>query len=320
MSITSRLVLAAGALAVGACVTSPTWGDEPTRRDPIDFAGTASVAGAPLRIQAWNHATSAFETVRNFTGGSTRLATSPDLYGWSQVGITLPDRYWVPAGATCRTGGMANIRVQQRNSDGSYFDLVTFDAAGEECLWDRIADGEHPAAAGNACRREDETIVLFAPPQCVPATAADSTPALVTIRLSNGTQVWQTTSAPGASDVNASILSRTQPLTATAMVRDRDGAVTRVDLVGDTVVTCRFTDGTFITLPIGVSASRTQTVSEGVLAEISLDAERTIDVNHLVSRTCPAGSTFQRLEVNLFATGSNTRGLSATSRRARFSL
>lgn len=307
-------------VVVAACVTSPTWGDEPTRRDPIDWTGTASAARAPLRIQAFNHATGAFETVRSFEASSSRVASSPDLFSWSTVGLTLPDRYWVPAGASCRDGGMANLRVQERNTDGSFRDLVTFDAAGEACLYEQIGDGTHPVAAGNACKREDDTIALFAPPQCVPATTFDATPALVTIRVSDGLRVWQTTSEPGATDITASGVSRTRPLTATAMVRDRDGAVSRVNLVGETVVRCRFADGSFTALPLGVSATNDQAAREGELADIGLDAARTIDVNRLTSATCPAGSTFQRLDVTLFATGANTTGLTRTSRQVRFSL
>lgn len=316
-----RLLVTAGALALAACVTNPTWGEEPARRDPLDFSGMASKASAPLRIQAWNHGRGDFDTIRNFTGGTTRWATSPDLFGWSKVGVTLSDTYWVPPGAGCETSGMANLRVQEQNSDGSWSDLATFDAAGEACLNERLAAGDHPVAAGNRCKLDDARVVLFAPPQCVRAVTADATPAVVTVRLSDGSRAWQATSAAGAADVTASGLSRTTALTATAMVRDRDGAVRRVDLVGDTVVVCRRTsDGTTAALPLAVTAAATQPVTAGALAQISLDASRTIDVNRLVTATCPAGTTFVRVDATLMATGVNSAGATATSRAIRFTL
>jgi hypothetical protein len=160
------VVIAATLLGLGACVTTPIWGDEVGRRQPVNFEGVASRASAPLRIQAWNHGTATFETVRTFTAGTRRLATAPDIYGWSTTGVTFADRYWVPPGATCHDGGMANLRVQEQSTSGAWSDLATFDAAGEECLYDHIGAGDHPVAAGYTCKRSQATIVLFAPPSC----------------------------------------------------------------------------------------------------------------------------------------------------------
>ena len=322
MSNPSRVLPAAIALATatltGACVTAPTWGDEPTRRDPLDFTGVASRRDATLRIQAFNHARGDFDTIRNFSGSASKVASSPDLYSWSMPGIRLADAYWVGTGATCESTGMANLRVQERNDDGSFSDLATFDAAGEDCLWDRIGDGEHPASAGRACKRTDPRIVLFAPPQCVRATTFDTTPAEVTIRVSDGARVFQANDR-GTSDVTAGGFVRTTPVTATALVRDRDGAVSRVDLVGDTVVRCRTPEGLDSVIAQPVTATQTQVAREGVLTPIGLEASRTIDLVRLAA-TCPAGWTFQQVDVTVFATGANTTGQTRTSRTIRFTV
>jgi hypothetical protein len=307
-------------LLFGACVLDPTWGDEPTRRDPIDFSGMAAKSGATLRVQAWNYQLNAFENLGStFTGTTNKFASDPDLFAWNRVGVTIPDRNWVPTGASCTSSGMANLRVQELNTDGTWSDLATFDAAGRDCVDDHLAAGEHPVAAGNACKRTNATIVLFAPPQCVPATTFDSTPADVTIRLTDGTQAWQRTS--GSSDLSFTVVSRTKPLTATAMVRDREGAVTSVRLLGDTNVVCRrASDGLMALVPVAVSGTASQVVHAGELASISLDVSRLIDVNRLVTATCPAGFAFQRVNGVLFATGANATGLTVTSPALRFSI
>lgn len=314
------IVVAAATAPLAACVTSPIWGDEPTRRDPIDFTGVVSRASAPVRVQAWNHGTATFDTVRTFSASTTRLATSPDIYGWSTYGVSLADRYWVPPGASCRDGGMANLRVQEQATSGTWSDLATFDAAGEACLYDRIGDGEHPVAAGNACKRSQATIVLFAPPQCVIAPASDASAPVATIRLSDGARAWQTSSEAGAADVDAGRRPLPVALTAQALVRDRNGGVRRAELVGDTVVTCRFTDGTMTALPLPVTASTTQTVVPGAQVQIGLDATRAIDVARLTTSTCPAGSAFVGVSGTLFATGTNGAGATVTSRALRFRL
>lgn len=310
--------VAMGGVVVGGCVLNPVWGDSPSsRRDPIDFGGMASKANATLRVQAWNYARGDFDTLRTFVGGTSQFATSPDLFGWSTVGVAIPDANWVPVGAGCETGGMADLRVQELNSDGTTTDLATFDAAGKDCLNAHLAAGEHPVAAGLACKLPDETIVLFAQPQCVPATVHDATPPSVTVRLTDNVSAWQAS----ASDVTATGLSRTRGLVATAMVRDHDGAVRRVTLQGDTSVMCRrASDGAMTVVPMGVAAARTQAVIEGVSADIGLEAASAINVSRLVTSTCPAGFGFVRIDGWVSATGTNTAGTALTSSAVRFAI
>jgi hypothetical protein len=305
--------------AAPACVLDPIWGDEPTRRDPIDFSGMASRTSAPVRIQAWNHGASAFETVASFTGGTRRYASEPDIFGWSRVNVRLADRYWVPPGAPCQTGGMANLRVQEQNSDGSFTDLATFDEAGEECLYDSIADGDHPVAAGNACKRDQATIVLFAPPQCVPAAASDPTPPAVTVRIANATQAYQRNPGEGAASYSG--ISRTSRLSAMSLVRDLNGAVSRADVVGSYTVTCRrTTDGTLYSYPSPISSRTTRTVTPGVLADIAIETTWLIDVPSIVASGCASGYTFHRLAGSITAHGTNAAGTVASSSLLSFTI
>lgn len=302
-----------------ACVLNPTWGDEPTRRDPIEFTGMASRASAPIRIQAWNHGGNAFETVASFIGGTTQYASDPDLYGWSRVGVRLADRYWVPAGAPCQTSGMANLRVQEENEDGTFTDLATFDQVGEDCLAEAIADGDHPAAAGNACKRDQATIVLFAPPQCVTALAVDSTPPTATVRLSNATQAYQR--GPGESSGTVGGISRTSRLSATSLVRDRDGAVNLANVTGSYTVTCRrASDGSTQSYTQPISSRTTRTVTPGTLADIAIETTWVIDVPTIVATGCVSGYAFQRIEGSVTASGTNTAGTVATSPTLSFTI
>jgi hypothetical protein len=147
-------------LALSGCVFNPVWGDEPLSRDtPIDFSGATANASAPLRIQAWNLTTNAWNTIRSFNASNGRVATSPDLFGWSAQDVVIPNQYWGP-GTRC-SPGMSNLRVIELNSDGTVLELVTFDEAGRDCLNDRMNAGEHPISAGNACKYPDPRIVLF---------------------------------------------------------------------------------------------------------------------------------------------------------------
>lgn len=313
------VLLLASLCAAPACVLNPTWGDEPTRRDPIDFSGMASRANAPVRIQAWNHGTAAFETVASFTGTATRYASDPDIYGWSRVGVRLADRYWVPAGAPCQTGGMANLRVQEQNTDGSFTDLATFDQAGEDCLYDHIGDGDHPVAAGNACKRDQATIVLFAPSQCVPALAIDPTPPAVTVRISNATQAYQRTSGESAASYTG--ISRTSRLSATSLVRDRDGAVTRAEVTGSYTVTCRrASDGATSSWVQPISSRMDRAVTPGTLADIAIETTWLIDVPSIVATGCVTGFAFHRLAGSVTARGTNAAGTVVSSPVLSFSI
>lgn len=150
-------------LSLSSCVVNPVWGDRPLSRDtPIDFSGATAKAGIPIRIQAWNLTTNTWNTIRSFNASNGRVATSPDLYGWDAQDVVIPNQYWGP-GTRC-TGGMANLRVIELNTDGTVSELATFDEAGRDCLNDRMNAGEHPINAGNACKYPDPRIVLFSQP------------------------------------------------------------------------------------------------------------------------------------------------------------
>jgi len=297
----------------------PVWGSTPTRRDPVDLSGVASKPNAVLRIQATSYETRDFVTLLTFRGTATRVASSPDLYSWSSIGLAIDDRFWVPTIGTCTSGGMANLRVQEQDTDGTFRDLATFDAAGRDCVYDHIAAGEHPVTAGSACKLENETIVLFAPPQCIPARTTDPTGPDVTVRLSNSASAWQ--AASGGTNVTVPFVPRTLPLNARAMVRDRDGAVSRAQLGGSVNVVCRrASDGAIVRVPVTVDATSTQSITAGALAQISLDASRSINVSALVTSTCPAGYAFDHGDGNLFAVGTNAAGASVYSPQISFTL
>jgi hypothetical protein len=302
----------------GACVMDPIWGQDATRRDPIDFDGTASKPSATLRIQAYSYAISDFETLATFVGGTQQLASSPNLFAWNRIGVTIPDRLWVPGG-DCTQNGMADLRVQEMNTDGTFTSLATFDAAGKQCLSDHLAAGEHPVTAGNACKLADRTIVLFAPPQCVPARTVDPTPPKVTIRLSNTASAWH--AADGEADVNVTFIPHALSLDAHAMVRDPDGTASRVQLAGNVNVIChRNSDGATLTFPSPLNAVATQATSNGVVAQIGLDASHAIDVPGLVANVCPAGSTFVRGDGAVSASGSNAAGTTVSSPTIHFTI
>lgn len=313
-----HLPFVAAALSLAACVTSPTThSDQSSRRDPFDFEGSAQRSGAPLRIQAFDHATSDFVTIRPLNAGSTRLARDPDIYGWSAVGVTIADRFWVPPGAGCETGGMALLRVQEQSSTGTWSNLVTFDAGGQECLWDEIGDGVHPVAAGNTCR-DGDTIVLFAPPQCTTATTHDTTAAEVRVRVTDGVRAFEATST--GADVTTSTFTRARPLTVMGLVRDPDGGVSRVNLAGSLTVECRATGGTTTAVIQDIIGERRQTTAEGMTVEIGLEVTRSIDVNRALSTTCPEGFAPVRLTGEMAAAGANTTGLEVRSRKVRFTI
>ncbi len=298
------------------CVTSPNWGDAPSsRRDPIDVTGMASRASAPLRVQAWNYTTRAFDTVRTFTGSSTHVATSPDLFGWQTSGVALADRHWSPGG--CESTGMANLRVLEVNADGTTSELATFTDAGMDCVNDHLAGGDHPVAAGNACRYPDPRIVLFTPVQCPFPTLADATGPRLTIRLTDPTRVWQ--ASTGGADQTATGITRTSSLTATAMVRDPESTAAQVRLIAELDLQCRNAAGATVLTPRGFIETRDQTVVSTSRSQISLDATRALGVSGLVGG-CPAGSTFVRLDGTVRADGRNGAGTSAGSPAIRFTV
>jgi hypothetical protein len=150
-------------LALSGCVIYPAWGDEPLSRDTaIDFSGATANAGISIRIQAWNLSTNAWNTLRTFNASTGKVATSPDLFGWSAPDVVIPNAYWGP-GTRC-TPGMANLRVVEVNANGSLLEMATFDEAGRDCLFERMNLGEHAINAGNACKYPDPRIVLFSQP------------------------------------------------------------------------------------------------------------------------------------------------------------
>jgi hypothetical protein len=306
-------------LAAPACVLNPTWGDEPTRRDPIDFSGMASRASAPVRIQAWNYHTSAFETVASFTGTTRRYASDPDIYGWSRVGVRLPDRNWVPPGAPCSSGGMANLRVLEDHTDGTFTELATFTQDGEECLYDEIADGAHPVAAGNTCKYVDERIVLFAPPPCVPALLVDASPPAVSVRIQNTTQAYQRSA--GESPLTATGISRTSRLSLMSLARDLNGAVKQADVVGSYTVTCRHTaSGITSSWTQPVASRMTRPVTAGALTDVAIETTWLVDVPSIVATGCTTGYTFDRIEGSITASGTNVAGAVTTSPLLTFSI
>ncbi|MEZ4400884.1 MAG: hypothetical protein R3B06_12740 [Kofleriaceae bacterium] len=306
-----------GSVLATGCVLSPVWGDAPSsRRDPIDLTGMAGHPNAPLRLEARSYTTGAYELVRTFSGTSTQWAASPNLYGWSTNSVQLADRFWSPGG--CESSGMASLRVVETNPDGTETTLSTFDAAGKDCLNAHLAAGEHPVTAGAACDRTDPTIVLFTPVQCVVPTSVDASPAVVTVRLTDPTRVWQATS--GGADVAPSGVTRTSVLTATGMTRDRDSSAAQVRLVADLNVQCRrASDGLIVLTPRGWNELRTQTAPPGARAQISLDASRAISIPSLVA-SCQAGTSFVRLDADLFAVGANPAGAMVSSPHLRFTV
>lgn len=73
-------------------------------------------------------------------------------------------------------------------------------------------------------------------------------------------------------------------------------------------------------LPRGFTETRTQTLTSTVRAQISLDANRAISVGTLVATTCPAGTTFVRLDGAVLASGKNGAGSVVDSPRIRFTV
>ncbi|MBP8805040.1 MAG: hypothetical protein KBG48_01955 [Kofleriaceae bacterium] len=319
MTVRTTSLLVAVVLSTAAlpgCVTSPNWGDSPSsRRDAIDFTGMASRANAPLRVQAWNYTTSTFDTVRSFTGSATRLATSPDLYGWSTNTVVLPDRYWSPGG--CESSGMANLRVLEVNTDGTTSELATFTEAGMDCVNDHLGEGDHPVVAGNACRYPEPRIVLTTPVQCPFPNLADITAPQLSIRLADPTRVWQATS--GGSELTAAGITRTTTMTATARLRDAESTAAEVRLIADLNLQCRNAAGSTLLSPRGFVEPRTQAVVAGTRSQISLDATRGISISGLIS-ACPSGTTFVRLDGAILADGRNGAGAFAASPVIRFTV
>lgn len=161
--MTTKLMLLA-LLAVPACVLGPQdHTSVESRTDPIRFEGYTSAAHALVRIQAWNHDTSSWNTRATFNATDIARGRDLQIYQWTRT-LTLPEVYWVGSAGGCESGGMALIRVQELTGS-TWSTLSTFDEGGFECLNEKLGDGLDAVPAGYHCRTGDD-IVLFAPPTC----------------------------------------------------------------------------------------------------------------------------------------------------------
>ncbi|MDC0722777.1 alpha/beta hydrolase family protein [Nannocystis bainbridge] len=141
-------------LPVGACVWTPNSRTSHESSAAISMQGYAATSGSAVQLLARNWNSGAFELVDTATASTSASFTGPDMYAWSKT-LSLAAKFWRPDQAGC-SAGRAEIRAV---AGGDPFRTFT-DPAGR-CAFDKVViDGEHPAAAGNACSDGDE-VILF---------------------------------------------------------------------------------------------------------------------------------------------------------------
>lgn len=312
-----QFVLAALAAAVlPSCVLTPSWGEgETSRRDPLDLSGMASKPNASLQVQLWNHNSQRFDIVRSFSATSTPVTTSPELYPWSVTGLAAADLYW--SGGGCALSGQLTLRVLEANGTSAPTELATFDEDGQRCLNEHMVAGEHPVAAGQACKRDDARVILHAPPECILANPLDLSPPTALVRLDDGRDAWQLSHDEPATTVS---LSRNGSVRIMALGRDSQSAMRSTQLTASIFLECRAADGSLQRIPQG---STTQ--SQGLpfdptrYTAIGLVAQRTFTPAAMIA-SCPQGTTFNKITGELFAEGTNGVGLRRAAPRLSFTI
>jgi hypothetical protein len=151
-------IAAAPLVLAAACMTSPTTDSGVSAPDaPVTFTGFAYQPGAAVEIKVLNRSTGVHEIV-----ATTRATTSPTtlggatLYYW-QTSAILYDATQ-PATAcrftpSCQLVGVGEVLV--RAHERGVGDLVTFDASGLDCVYDKLNAGHGWLDSGQACASAD---------------------------------------------------------------------------------------------------------------------------------------------------------------------
>lgn len=158
----SAIFLCLIAVSMAGCVWEPVDQSTQSRTAPFDVRGWAAAPGSTITVEALNYATGSYDVIGAMTTTSSSLQnwTNPSLYHYATPSVTLDSNYWVPPGAGCETGGMANLRVFENSAR-----LNTFDQAEKDCVSDEVWNGAHPVNAAQDCGYSN-TLVLFSPPTC----------------------------------------------------------------------------------------------------------------------------------------------------------
>ncbi len=157
-----KLIAIVVALVFSGCVWTPAHQSSHQQHLPVVVAGYASAAGATIHIRSWNYRLNRLVEVATVRADTAPSFEDPDMYYWEHPGIRLGRDHWALPGMPCSAGGMAQLRVYEGNATSS---LPTFTAGAQDCVYDEILDGNHPARAGYECSDADQ-IVLFDPDGC----------------------------------------------------------------------------------------------------------------------------------------------------------
>ena len=311
------IALLAAVAGLSGCVLSPVDDDFVTSRiAPLTVSGYASAPNARVQIRAWNHARATWELVREVRSGTSAIGRDVSIYGWSTTELLLGDRHWYgPATPTgCVVGsGMGRLEVRELRGT-TWATLATFDAAGQDCLGEEIADGADFVAAGNTCRT-GENILMFAPEQCAVVPATDATPPRVVLRATDDERAWEVRDGDVFGLLEA---VPNRPLRLRVDAFDPQGvALAQADF--DRTVTCRRSSGA--TYPVNVVSRNYGEQSTPVGATVAVSAGGAIDITRASLQAYCGADTVAGVVVDIDgALGVNARGAERRTPGMRFTV
>ncbi len=310
-----RTLLLLAAAGLSGCVISPVDdGSVTSRIDPLTVSGYAAAPNARVQLRAWNHERAAWEPIREVRSGTAGIGRDIQIYGWSASGLLLGDRYWYGATTGCVVGsGMGRIEVRELRGT-TWASLATFDAAGHECLTDKIAEGVDFVAAGNACRTGDN-LLLFAPDQCATVPASDPTPPRVVLRATDDERAWEVRDGDVVGVVEA-VANR--PLRLRVDAFDPQG-VTLAQADFERAVTCRRAGGGLYTTFVPSRIFEEQTAPIGATVGVNVGAS--IDITRASLQAYCGSDTVTGVVVDIArGLGVNARGAERATPGMRFTV
>lgn len=162
-----RILLAAAAMPLTACIWGPADRTIQESTAPIFLSGYAASAGESITLSALNHTTGNVDTLGPpvIADSSPSFSSPYPFYAWSTT-ITPAADYWAPqsvtiSGVTNNYIGLATGpgRIEiTATSGGSQF--YTFSAAAQTCVMNAVNSGATVFAAGEACE-DGQSLVIF---------------------------------------------------------------------------------------------------------------------------------------------------------------
>ncbi|GAA3945937.1 hypothetical protein [Allohahella marinimesophila] len=152
-----RSVLTASlGLSLGACVVSPHHGEHVgNTNSTIPFEIYALAPNAAIEVTCAHHYGGSMP-VTSVTGSSNPITFSGEVVYPKTFNTALPSNCWESwTGRDFNYITYLHVKVNGYNA-------TTYDEDGLDCLFGKIADGIGPITAGSACRRDGNSILLYA--------------------------------------------------------------------------------------------------------------------------------------------------------------